>query len=47
MKAYRNCNGSESYLAPSARSNPTAFEAVRFQRPVPIFDNGMDGGVQA
>jgi hypothetical protein len=33
-------------LAPSARSNPTAFKAVRFQPPDP-YENGEHDGVQA
>ena len=32
------------HLAPSARSNPTAFEAVRFQPPHPD-ENREDGGI--
>ena len=34
-------------LAPSARSNPTAFQAVSFQRPFPRPENGGNGGIQA
>ena len=33
-------------LAPPARSNPTAFQAVSFQPPNP-HDNKEDGGIQA
>jgi Uma2 family endonuclease len=33
-------------LAPSARSNPTAFQAVRFQPPDPR-ENRRDDGIQA
>jgi hypothetical protein len=33
-------------LEPSSRSNPTAFQAVRFEPPHPS-DNGRDGGIQA
>jgi hypothetical protein len=33
-------------LAPSARFNPTAFKAVRFQPPDP-YENREDGGIQA
>jgi hypothetical protein len=33
-------------LAPSARSNPTAFQAVRFQPPDPD-ENRENGGIQA
>ena len=32
-------------LAPCARSNPTAFQAVRFEPPRPV-DNGENGGIQ-
>src|ERR1035438_2155640 len=35
-----------SGLAPSARFNPTAFQAVSFQRPVPRLRQGEDGGIQ-
>ena len=34
------------YLAPSARSNPTAFQAVSFEPPRP-YENREDGGIQA
>jgi hypothetical protein len=36
----------QAFLAPSARSNPTAFQAVRFQPPDPD-ENREDGGIQA
>jgi len=47
--------GATSFHVPSAfgtlvsiaRFNPTAFQAVSFQQPVPIFDNGGNGGLQA
>src|SRR5665213_4609256 len=32
-------------LVSIARSNPTAFQAVRFERPVRPSDNGEDGGI--
>ena len=34
-------------LAPSARSNPTAFQAVSFQQPIPIYENRVHDGIQA
>jgi hypothetical protein len=37
----------EAALAPSAGSNPTAFQAVSFQQPIPIYENGGNGGIQA
>jgi hypothetical protein len=37
----------EDALAPSARFHPTAFYAVSFQQPFPIFDNRGNDGVQA
>jgi hypothetical protein len=40
-----HCDGI-GYLAPSARSNPTAFQAVRFQPPDPR-ENREDDGIQA
>ena len=33
-------------LVSIARSNPTAFQAVRFERPVRPSDNGEDGGIR-
>lgn len=35
-----------AFLVSIARSNPTAFQAVRFQRPVPHPDNGEDDGIR-
>src|SRR5665213_1885491 len=40
LKRQRN-----SHLVSIARSNPTAFQAVRFERPVRPSDNGEDGGI--
>ena len=40
------CTTASYCLAPSARSNPTAFKAVRFQPPDP-YENGEHDGVQA
>jgi len=34
-----------THLVSIARSNPTAFQAVRFERPVRPSDNGEDGGI--
>jgi hypothetical protein len=34
-------------LAPSSRFNPTAFQAVSFERPVPRLRQWEDGGIQA
>ena len=37
--------GAARTLAPSARSNPTAFEAVRFQPPVPRENRGDQSSI--